>query len=256
MGVLQRFERRLGGLVEGAFARVFKGQVEPVEVAAALQREAADKKAIVGAGRILVPNEYVVELGPSDAERLLPYAEPLGAEFAAMVREHAEEQGWSFVGPVVVTLEESDRLETGMFEVRSAVVSPDGAAAPAAEARPSAAARPPAGAAPDATQVTAPAGPRAPQLLVTDGATERTVDLTRPVTLIGRSAEADVRIADTGVSRKHAEVRREGGGAVLVDLGSTNGSRVNGRPVQRADLRDGDRIQLGPVSLIFSSGGD
>ena len=251
MGVLQRFERRLGGLVEGAFARVFKGQVEPVEVAAALQREAADKKAIVGAGRILVPNEYVVELGPSDAERLLPYAEPLGAELASMVREHAEEQGWSFVGPVVVTLEEVDRLETGMFEVRSAVVSPDGSPAPAAEPRSSAASP-----SPDATQVTAPAGPRAPQLLVTDGATERTVDLTRPVTLIGRSAEADVRIADTGVSRKHAEVRREGGGVVLVDLGSTNGSRVNGRPVQRADLRDGDRIQLGPVSLIFSSGGD
>ena len=252
MGVLQRFERRLGGLVEGAFARVFKGQVEPVEVAAALQREAADKKAIVGAGRVLVPNEYVVELGPSDAERLLPYAEPLGNELAAMVREHAEEQGWSFVGPVVVTLEETARLETGVFEVRSAVVAADGASIPSAPSGPIAVGT----AAPDATQVTAPAGPRAPQVLVSDGATERTVDLTRPVTLVGRSADADLRLADTGVSRKHAELRREGGGVVLVDLGSTNGSRVNGRPVERAELRDGDRIQIGPVSLVFSTGGD
>jgi len=92
VGVLQRFERRLGGLVEGAFARVFGGVVQPVEVAAALQREAADKKAVVGQGRVLVPNSYVVELGASDAGRLGEYDEPLRAELASMVREHAEEQ--------------------------------------------------------------------------------------------------------------------------------------------------------------------
>ena len=94
MGVLQRFERRLEGFVEGAFARVFGGVVQPVEIAAALQREAADKKAIVGAGRVLVPNDYVVELGPSDAERLTEYDAALRRELASMVDEHATEQGW------------------------------------------------------------------------------------------------------------------------------------------------------------------
>ena len=102
VGVLQRFERRLEGLVEGAFARVFGGVVQPVEVAAALQREAQDKKAIAGPGRVLVPNEYVVELGSVDAGRLGEYDAALRAELAAMVSEHAQEQGWSFVGPTTV----------------------------------------------------------------------------------------------------------------------------------------------------------
>ena len=102
MGVLQRFERRLEGLVEGAFARVFKGAVEPVEVAQALQREAGDHKAILGQGRILVPNRYVVELSPSDHERLASYADPLARELAIMVSEHVREQGWTTFGKIKV----------------------------------------------------------------------------------------------------------------------------------------------------------
>jgi len=98
--VLLRFERRLEGMVEGAFARVFKGVVEPVEVAAAIQKEAADKKAILGPGRILVPNDYTVELGSSDYARLSPYADPLGTELGVMLQERAVTQGWHFVGPV------------------------------------------------------------------------------------------------------------------------------------------------------------
>ena len=121
MGVLQRFERRLGGLVEGAFARAFGGFVQPVEIAAALTREAQDKKAIVGAGRILVPNSYVVELGSADLDRLSEYDAPLRAELAAMVSEAATEQGWSFVGPVDVQLERVEALNTGIFRVRSSV---------------------------------------------------------------------------------------------------------------------------------------
>ena len=132
MGVLQRFERRLGGLVEGAFARVFGGVVQPVEVAAALQREAEDKKMIVGQGRLLVPNEFVVELGQSDAQRLEEYDAPLRRELAAMVAEHAQEQGWSFVGPVQVRFERLESLDTGLFRVRSAVVQPAPAAVGAA----------------------------------------------------------------------------------------------------------------------------
>ena len=117
VGVLQRFERRLGGLVEGAFARVFGGVVQPVEVAARLQREADDKKAIVGQGRVLVPNEYVVELGESDFTRLSEYDAALRRELAAMVQEHAAEQGWSFVGPVDVRLTQVEGLDTGVFHV-------------------------------------------------------------------------------------------------------------------------------------------
>lgn len=233
MGVLQRFERRLEGFVEGAFARVFGGVVQPVEVAAALQREAADKKAIVGQGRVLVPNDYVVELGPSDAARLTEYDAALRRELAAMVDEHAAEQGWSFVGPVAVRFETVESLATGVFQVRSAVVADPGYS-PAPHA----------------------AGRRLnrPQLVLS-GPTEKVVPLLQDVTVIGRGAEADLRLADTGVSRAHAEIRLAGNEATLVDLRSTNGTTVNGHRVTRTALSDGDRISLGTTTLTYRTEG-
>lgn len=259
MGVLQRFERRLEGLVEGTFARVFGGVVQPVEVAAALQREAGEKKVLVAPGRILVPNEFVVELGHSDAERLRAYDAPLRREFAAMVSEHAAEQGWSFVGPVEVQLEPADGLDTGMFRVRSAVVAGAEPAAPPAPDRA------------QAPWVAAPAGyvapPTAPPaasprralayLLVTDRlsegrSNERRVDLQAQLTRVGRGAEADLRLTDTGVSRLHAEVHLAiDGSATVVDLQSTNGLTVNGVRVQSAPLHDGDRIGVGSTGIVF-----
>jgi hypothetical protein len=228
--VLQRFERRLEGLVEGAFARVFGGVVQPVEVAAALQREAADKKAIVGAGRVLVPNAYVVELGETDYTRMTEYDEPLRAELASMVREHADEQGWSFVGKVRVAFEKVDELDTGVFRVRSAVA----ADAPVArEHHTTGVGRP---------RLVLPAG---------SGTPERTVLLTKPVTVVGRGPDADLRLHDTGVSRAHAELRLEGGGVRLADMRSTNGTLLNGQSVTSALLSDGDRIQVGASSMVF-----
>lgn len=230
MGVLQRFERRLEGLVEGAFARVFGGVVQPVEVAAALQREAADKKAIVGQGRVLVPNAYVVELGPTDYDRFTEYDEALRAELASMVKEHADEQGWSFVGKVRVDLEKVDEIDTGVFRVRSAVV-PD-ASAPAAP-QTSGTGRP---------RLVLPAG---------SGTPERVVLLTKPVTVIGRGAESDLRLHDTGVSRAHLELHLEDDAVRLADLRSTNGTLLNGRPVRSALLEDGDRIEVGATPMVF-----
>lgn len=227
MGVLSRFERRLEGLVEGTFAKLFRGGVEPVEVAKALQREAEDKKAI-GATRTLVPNEFVVELGRTDHAKLKPYEAPLGAELAAMVREHAVERRWSFVGPVRVTLEEHGDLDTGMFRVRSAVVEGE----------------------PDPIPTIATKGQPRLRMLTGAGAPNE-IPLTTDALTIGRASTSDVRLDDTGVSRRHAEVRREGDDVVLVDLGSTNGTSVNGRLVERARLTPGDRIELGRTVLVY-----
>ena len=105
MGVLQRFERRLEGMVEGAFARAFKSELEPVEIASAVQREMDDRAAIVAQGRTLVPNDFVVELSETDHDRLEVYADNLGIELATLAREHAKEQGYSFVGPVRMRFE-------------------------------------------------------------------------------------------------------------------------------------------------------
>jgi hypothetical protein len=229
--VLQRFERRLEGLVEGAFARAFGGVVQPVEVAAALQREAADKKAIVGQGRVLVPNEYVVELGSSDAERLQEYDEPLRKELADMVTEHAQEQGWSFVGSVKVRFETVDDLATGLFRVRSKVLAAPGGPATSAPA------------------AGASTGRRLE--LVSGAETGRVILLTPPSLVIGRGTDVDLRLTDTGVSRRHAELKVEPDGVTLVDLQSTNGTSVNGRMVDRARLHDGDRISFGTTVIVY-----
>ncbi len=122
MGVLSRFERRLEGMVEGAFARAFKSELQPVEVASAVQREMDDRAAIVAQGRTLVPNDFVVEIADTDFDRLEVYADSLGVELATLAREHAREQGYSFVGPVRMRFEGVPDLTTGTFRIRSGVI--------------------------------------------------------------------------------------------------------------------------------------
>lgn len=255
MGVVQRFERRLEGLVEGTFAKVFGGVVQPVEVAAALQREAGERKILVGADRILVPNEFVVQLSSSDHERLMPYEGPLRREFAAMVREHATEQGWSFVGPLDVQLQPVPELGTGTFRVSSAVVADAEPVEPAARNIPALFPAEPDQLNGEPRPALGPAS-----LLVTDrhpeGQTsERVVALNPGRHRLGRGAEADVRLTDTGVSRLHAEIRLQDGQADLLDLGSTNGTTVNGRRISSTTLQDGDRIRLGSTGIVFRQAG-
>jgi hypothetical protein len=235
VGVLQRFERKLEGLVEGGFARLFRSHVQPVEVAAALQREASDKRQIVGRDSVLVPNEYVVELGQADADRIGQYDAALRRELASMVEEHAVEQGWSFVGRVGVLFETVRGLDTGVFRVRSrAVAADDGLAV-----------RP----------VPAERAATRPRLVLQTGGDERVVPLDAQITVLGRGAEADIRLSDTGVSRVHAEVRLEGDVVTVADRGSTNGTAVNGRRVRTAVLHDGDVVELGATRLVFRQPG-
>ncbi|WP_045876834.1 FhaA domain-containing protein [Pseudofrankia sp. DC12] len=236
MGVLQRFERRLGGLVEGAFAKVFKGGVEPVEIAGALAREADDRRAI-SSNRVLVPNEFAVELASPDYNRLSPYSRALCDELAEMVREHAAEQRYTFVGPVSIRLTEAADLDVGVFRIRSSVASAEGMVATPPRRGPRAA-------------------PGAPRLLITNKEAppgrEREYELTAESTLIGRSVECDIRLTDTGVSRRHGEIRRMSDGNWLyVDAGSTNGSIVNGRPATQVKLVNGDLIELGAALVTF-----
>ncbi|MFC5187802.1 FhaA domain-containing protein [Actinomadura harenae] len=245
MGVIQRFERRLEGMVEGAFARAFKSELQPVEVASAVQREMDDRAAIVAAGRTLVPNDFVVEISQQDGQRLQVYADSLSQELANLAREYAKEQGYSFVGPVRVRFENADDLATGMFRIRSGVIR--GSTVEGGEIR-----RPPSD---------YPRGPGGafggnPRLLVTTTmdngpAHQSTYEINTPVTLLGRGTDCDLRLVDPGVSRHHAEIRVEGPEIALVDLGSTNGSFVNGQPIRRVTLVDGSRVTMGRTTLVF-----
>lgn len=232
MGVLQRFERRIEEMVNRPFARAFKAEVQPVEIASALQRECDDRAAIVARGRTMVPNAFTVDLGAHDHERLSVYAEALAQELAAMVREHAEEQGYAFIGPVTVDFERDDDLSTGRFQVRSAAV----AGATAAQ-----------------TSTAVPAGGAGSAVPWVEVGTT-TYALAHPITRIGRGTESDLRIDDPGISRHHAELRRSGGDVTIVDLGSTNGVVVDGRRVDEQRLRDGAQVRLGSTTLTFHEG--
>jgi hypothetical protein len=275
VGVLQRFERRLGGIVEGAFARVFKGGVEPVELAGALTRECDERRAR-GAKRTLVPNDFTIHLSQPDFERLAPYRQALSDELATLVREHAATQRYTFVAPVIVHLELDNELSVGRYTVTSDVVEAPrstSVAPPIAsrvtqvggELPPFQAAPPMAVGQSPASRPTNPTtkGPQLPKLIVTVGGSaesgsaaaagyEKEIALLRELTVVGRGSDVDVQLPDTGVSRRHGELLLQPNGHhVYRDLNSTNGSRVNGRKVLQATLVDGDRIEVGRSVLVY-----
>ncbi len=232
MGVLQRFERRLEGVVSGAFARAFKAEVQPIEIAAALQRELDSNTKILSRDRSLVPNSFCVELSPYDYARLGPHERRLTVELAELVREHADAQHYGFSGPVRVTLAQREDLGTGQFRLCSDVVAGVDRAATYAP--------------------TDTAPQRAVAFLEVNGESHPVL---APGLVLGRSSESDLRIEDPGISREHAEIRVHSSGSgsaqvVFVDLGSTNGSMVDGARVAEAELADGSRIMLGSTELV------
>jgi hypothetical protein len=235
-------------MYDGGFARVFKSDLQPTEIASAVQREMDDRAAIVAQGRTLVPNDFVAEISQPDYERLQVYTDNLGIELATLAREHAREQGYSFVGPVRIRFEGVPELTVGTFRLRSGVIR--GTTVEDGEIR-----RP-------VSDLPHPQEgfPGSPRLLVSvaeagPGGGQRTFPLTSPLTILGRGTDCDLRLVDQGVSRHHAEIRVEDGDVVLVDLGSTNGTFVNGQPIRRVSLADGTRVTLGRTTLVFRRDG-
>ncbi|MFD5336303.1 FhaA domain-containing protein [Streptomyces hawaiiensis] len=284
MGVLKKFEQRLEGLVNGTFAKVFKSEVQPVEIAGALQRECDNNATIWNRDRTVVPNDFIVELSTPDFERLSPYSGQLGDELAGMVRDYAKQQRYTFMGPIKVHLEKADDLDTGLYRVRSrtlassssqqggpgggaaATAAPQGgrpggygppsSAAPAG-APPMPAAPPPGGRPGGYGYPPAASAQRPPAAPAAGGRTRHWIEIngtrhqiSRATLVLGRSTDADVRIDDPGVSRRHCEIRT-GTPSTIQDLGSTNGIVVDGQHTTRATLRDGSRIVVGSTTIIY-----
>jgi hypothetical protein len=244
VSVLQRFEKRLEGLVEGAFAKVFKGVVHPVEILNAMQREAEAHKAILVGGRTLVPNRYVIDLSPYDHSRLAPYAAALAQELAQSQAEFIGEQAWTVYGDVIVEIERGDGLDTGMFRVSAEVYTADQAPQASYDQQPYPQQQ---YSHPGGGGAGAPGG-RNVRLVSGDG---RTFPLAIGSTVIGRGDQANLRLPDVGISRRHARLDFDGNQVVLTDLGSTNGTMVNGQRVSTVGLSPGDMVQLGTTTLTF-----
>lgn len=228
MGLLERFEDSLDRLVNGAFARAFKAEVQPVEIASALQREVNDRAAVVDRTRTVIPNVFHVELSPHDYRRLAVFRDALQTELATLVRDYGGEQNYTLLGPVTVDLSQDDALETGIFRVRSEARAEVRAAG---------------------GQVSAVAELRQPRLELAGTA----YPLVRAVNRLGRGSDTDIRIEDPGASRNHCEIVL-GHPVLLRDLNSTNGTLVNGERITQTELADGTEFMIGSTPLVFRTG--
>ena len=254
MSVLRNLEAKLGGLVEGAFSRAFKSSVEPVELARKLAKEMEDSKQ-VSVSRVYVPNHYRVFLSPQDREQFSSYEPALRKELSDYLLEHARAERLALTSRPAVEFMTDERLSLGEFGIQAQLLTP-----PEEEVAPGAAGPDVAPSQGDYghTMVYSPDNevrkldpvPVAPSRAVLSGGGRRQVLSGSRVT-VGRSRECDVQVDDPNVSRRHAELRHEGGGWHVIDLGSTNGIKVNRRRVEQAKLNHGDRITLGITDLDF-----
>jgi hypothetical protein len=233
VGLLDNFERRLDDLVNGPFQRAFKDVVEPVEIASRISKEMDRRAAIMSRGRTVVPNVFTVELSPHDYERLTELIDAIRFELMTVVRQHANDQRYTFTGNVAVELVEDPTLDTGVFKVLSAT-KPDTSPPPQQPAAAAGAAESFAG------------HPR----LILGG---KTFQLTKSQTRLGRGTGVDIPVDDPGVSRSHAEIVL-GIPPTVRDLGSTNGTAVDGRKVAESPLHDGAQITIGGTTMTFRSG--
>ena len=249
MSVLRSIESKIAGLVEGTFSRAFRSEVRPVEIARKLAREMEEHKSY-SVSRTYVPNEYRVYLSPRDRERFASYEDALAGELAGYLLEHARRERLALLSRPVIEFETDDRLGLGEFGIQTRVVQPE-----------SEREQPPAEDQSGRTMVYSNAGRVAEPLeerararvetalLLIDG--KRLVVGPAGVTL-GRSRQCDVVLDDPNVSREHAEIRPRGGSWVLTDLGSTNGSCLNGRRIESPEvIKTGDEIELGTSVIRF-----
>jgi Protein of unknown function (DUF3662)/Inner membrane component of T3SS, cytoplasmic domain len=251
MSMLRNLEAKLGGLVEGAFGRAFRSSVQPVELAHKLAKEMEDNQ-MVSVSRVYVPNHYRVFLSPQDREQFASYEPALRKELSDYLLEHARQESFALSTRPQVEFHTDERLDLGEFGIQAQLLAgpeeeqAEGPATPAPSAgdfghtmvySPSREAR-----------RMDPAQDRRQALLVGEG--RRNV-LSGSRVVVGRSREADIVLADPNISRRHAELRRDDDGWQIVDLGSTNGIKVNGRRVDSQALRPGDQITIGVTDLTF-----
>jgi len=252
VSILSEFEDRVGRAVEGVFAGVFRSPVQPAELAHALTKE-ADRRKVVGVGKVFAPTLYNVLLSPDDDEKLGGFAETLAGELETYLVGYARERSYSLAARPVVRFIVDDELKLGRFDVIGELLSPDELASELGEELPEAAPVVRAGLlfdaeSPDADEIGKPAAGIA---TVTVRDIDHDVVLRGERMVVGRLTTCDICLADANTSRQHAAFVPDAFGWAVEDLGSTNGTLVNGVRVDRQHLSDGDVVVVGITELIY-----
>lgn len=215
MGFLDSVERGLERAVNTAFARTFRSGVQPVEIAAGLRRELDIQAVVVDRDRVLSANQFSVRISPEDAEKLDRHGTQLKQELETAVVNHASDQGYQLLGAASVTISPDDTLTRGIIEIDAAKPNDNVAWLPTLEV----------------------AGKQHP--------------IHQGSNVVGRGSDANIRIDDTGASRKHLEIVWDGRRGIARDLGSTNGSKVHGQRFKELRLEPDTTIQIGQTYLTF-----
>ncbi|MFP5351782.1 MAG: FhaA domain-containing protein [Actinomycetota bacterium] len=257
MGVAKSIEQRLEGLVEGFFTKMFRSGLQPVEVGRRILREMGESKT-VSVNRTYAPNEFRVFLSPDDHARFDQMRAGLEREFSELVIEEAKRQHWNLMGLPRVSFHKVDEMGTGELSVEASLVADEDVKGSKVSTH-----EPEEGSADSSRAVSSDTAARmgvvgsGAQLVVLDekGNRKEKISITRQPVVIGRLSTCDVVLADSNVSRRHAELRREGSRWLLVDLGSTNGTLVNGKLAREHPLEDGDRLSFGTSEMVFEISG-
>lgn len=235
MGILREIEKRLEGMFEGFFARALPGGgVQPIELGKRMVRTMDEQRTVNPSGATYVPNAFEFRLAVPDHERLKQIDQTLRKELATVARRAAATEGWHLVGPPEIGIVPDAAMKRGTFTVKADWIESDHP-------------EPKAGPQTSLIQMSLEADAELVQL----GKQTRSWPLSKDAVTIGRLETCDVVLADPGASRRHSEIRREGDEWVIVDLGSTNGTEVNGKRVNRHRLQPGDRIVFGETTLEF-----
>lgn len=225
MSVLDRFEKSVEGAVNGVFSKFGSKDLQPVDLSSALEREIDNEAMPVGRDRTVAPNEYRFKLSTPDFDHIEQWgSETLADELADNLTNYARSQHYAFVGPVVVIFEEDLDLAKGSFKLTAASVQGN-----------------------DVPVTTDEQSQDCP-LLEINGSQYL---LTKEKTILGRGSGCDIVIDDPGISRKHLEIDVTPNGVIARDLGSTNGTYVEGHQVPAATLLDGNTITIGRTRILY-----
>ena len=250
--VLRGIEQRLERVFEGVFGRAFRTNVQPVELARKLAKE-MDENRSTSVTRVYVPNEYTIYLSPGDRGQFEGYENSLVSELEEYLSEHATRENYALLTPPRVLFETDDDLGVGEFGIATRM----------AQHGRSGEEELPEGVAPGATMIYKPRTQPTEAASLEELGVDREVavlswqgqrrKLEQRRSVLGRSRDADVQIEDPNVSRRHAEIVQEGSVWWVIDLGSTNGTEIDGRRIQRAKLEEGVSFTIGETTVTFST---